>query len=396
MANLNTPRFIIIINMNELLQFCETESQRKYINALIEHGSQRAAANALGCSKGTISGIVKTVKRNAAKRGYNPDADMTKPAPEGFIVKGTSTLYDGDGNIKQQWVKTHADLEQQNQMFLSAIEEIASGIPRFEFKEPTLQSEESHKLMNLFTLTDYHLGMMAWGLESGTDWNTKISEEMFYKSINRMVKQSPPAAIGVLNLQGDFLHTDMMEAVTPTNHHSLDTDVRFPQLIEVAVRSIKYAVNEMLETHGKVILLIAQGNHDIASTHWLQMLFKMYYENTTKVEVIVHPNPYYCIEHGQTMLVVHHGHRADTGKLSSIAAGLFPKQWGNTAYRYAHTGHRHHKVIRENFGIIVEQHQTLAPKDAYSAHGGYIAERGASVITYHSEMGEVSRVTVRP
>ena len=54
------------------------------------------------------------------------------------------------------------------------------------------------------------------------------------------------------------------------------------------------------------------------------------------------------------------------------------------------------KVIKENFGLIVEQHQTLAPKDAYSAHGGYIAERGANAITYSKDHGEVSRVTVRP
>ena len=382
--------------MNDLLQFCETDRQKEIIKSIIEHGSQRKAAAALNISKGTVSGILKTVTRNAERRGYVPDSDMTKPAPSGYIVKGTSTLYDADGNIKQQWVKTQADLEAQNQLFLAAIEEISSGIPRYAQEEKASLTDDNSNYMNLYTLTDYHLGMMAWGLESGVDWNTKISEETFYKSIGRMVDQSAPAAIGVLNLQGDFLHTDMMEAVTPTNHHSLDTDVRFPQLIEVAVRSIKYAADKMLNKHPKVVLLIAQGNHDIASTHWLQMLFKMYYENTPEVNVVVSPNPYYCIEFGKTMLVVHHGHKADVGKMSSSVAGLFPKAWGNTEYRYAHMGHRHHKVIKENFGLIVEQHQTLAPKDAYSAHGGYIAERGANVITYSKDHGEVSRVTVRP
>ena len=382
--------------MNDLLQFCETDRQKEIIKSIIEHGSQRKAAAALNISKGTVSGILKTVTRNAERRGYAPDSDMTKPAPSGYIVKGTSTLYDADGNIKQQWVKTQADLEAQNQLFLAAIEEISSGIPRYAQEEKASLTDNNSNYMNLYTLTDYHLGMMAWGLESGVDWNTKISEETFYKSIGRMVDQSAPAAIGVLNLQGDFLHTDMMEAVTPTNHHSLDTDVRFPQLIEVAVRSIKYAVDKMLTKHPKVVLLIAQGNHDIASTHWLQMLFKMYYENTPEVNVVVSPNPYYCIEFGKTMLVVHHGHKADVGKMSSSVAGLFPKVWGNTEYRYAHMGHRHHKIIKENFGLIVEQHQALAPKDAYSAHGGYIAERGANVITYSKDHGEVSRVTVRP
>ena len=33
-------------------------------------------------------------------------ANMNRVAPEPFIVKGTSTLYDADGKAKLQWVKT--------------------------------------------------------------------------------------------------------------------------------------------------------------------------------------------------------------------------------------------------------------------------------------------------
>ena len=37
-----------------------------------------------------------------------------------------------------------------------------------------------------------------------------------------------------------------------------------------------------------------------------------------------------------------------------------------------------------------------AAKDAHSTRGGYISNRGASVISYHKKYGEVSRCTIRP
>ena len=44
--------------------------------------------------------------------------------------------------------------------------------------------------------------------------------------------------------------------------------------------------------------------------------------------------------------------------------------------------------------MTVEQHRTLAARDAYSARGGYLSGRDAKVITYHREYGEVSRLTI--
>ena len=44
--------------------------------------------------------------------------------------------------------------------------------------------------------------------------------------------------------------------------------------------------------------------------------------------------------------------------------------------------------------MIVEQHRTLAPGDAYSARGGWLSGRDAKVITYHRKFGEVSRLTI--
>lgn len=62
----------------------------------------------------------------------------------------------------------------------------------------------------------------------------------------------------------------------------------------------------------------------------------------------------------------------------------------------AHLGHLHHVDVKENNLMIVEQHRTLAPADAYAARGGWLTGRDAKVITYHKQFGEVGRITISP
>lgn len=44
--------------------------------------------------------------------------------------------------------------------------------------------------------------------------------------------------------------------------------------------------------------------------------------------------------------------------------------------------------------MTVEQHQTLAARDAYASRGGWLSGRSAKVITYHEKYGEVGRSTI--
>jgi hypothetical protein len=141
---------------------------------------------------------------------------------------------------------------------------------------------------------------------------------------------------------------------------------------------------------------MAEGNHDMASSVWLRVMFRALYENEPRVEVIDSELPYYVYQHGKTMLAFHHGHLKKNDQLPILFAAQFPKVWGDTTKRYAHCGHRHHAEEKEHSGLTVIQHPTLAARDAYAARGGWIAERAVTAITYHSEFGQVARNTVVP
>jgi len=46
--------------------------------------------------------------------------------------------------------------------------------------------------------------------------------------------------------------------------------------------------------------------------------------------------------------------------------------------------------------MTTEQHRTIAAPDAYGATGGWLSGRGAKVITYDTQFGEVGRITISP
>ena len=380
--------------MDSRLRDYATETQWRYMEAIEQHGSGRNAAIALGVSKSTINEARQLVLRKAAQHGYAPAEGLNHPTPLGFNVKGVSTLYDADGQQKAQWVKTTADDEARIKALHMAVAALSDDIPRAQPVNPPINVNAD--LCNLFVLTDYHVGMLAWRKEGGADWDLKIAEDTLDRVFRYTIAKAPDAETIVICQLGDFLHFDGLESVTPTSGHHLDADGRFEKVVGVAIRALRNVVDLALAKHQKVILINAEGNHDIASSVWLRQMFAALYENEPRVTVETSPHPYYAYRHGRAMLGFHHGHLRKMDNLQGVFAAQFAEMWGQTKYRYAHCGHLHHQRVKEDFGMTVTQHRTLAARDAYASRDGWFAERKASLTTYHKEFGEVGNIHLTP
>lgn len=377
----------------KLLEFC-TEAQRRVLEACIKAGSLRGGAAALGMSKTMGVHTLRAVERKAAIHGYSPQHDLTKTVAPGFIAKGHSTLYDGNNKPVLQWVKTTRDLQAQEAIIREAIDAMMLAVPRETPRR--LSVAPAGNLCNVVTLTDVHVGAYAWGKETGADWDLSIAEATVVGAVRHLIDTCPPAKTGLLAQLGDFLHQDGLAAVTPTSGHNLDSDSRFSKVVQVAVRVLRECVRMMLERHDEVILLVGEGNHDPASSVWLRRMFVLLFEHEPRVKVIDSELPYYCHQHGKTMLGWHHGHLKKLDQLPLLFAAQFPAVWGQAARRYIHTGHLHHKHEKEHNGVTVIQHPTIAARDAYAARGGWIADREMTAITYSDQFGQVARTTVCP
>lgn len=371
-----------------------TPNELKHIEAVDEHGSIRGAARALGVNRTSIQDSCRRAKARAAAAGWSPDHGMTHPVPEPFVTKRVSTLRDGDGNIKSQWTIGVLDAEGRQEALKAAAKAMAADLPR---ETPVAAPKTGNgDLCALYTLTDAHIGMLAWHREGGQDWDLSIAERTIVGCFAETIRQMPSAKVAILNQLGDLLHYDGLNSVTPTSGHILDADGRFTKMVEVAVRVLRRVITMLLEKHENVHVILAEGNHDVASSVWLRTMFKALYENEPRITVDDSALPYYAYEFGSVMLAFHHSHLKKNSQLPGMLAAQFAPMWGRTTKRFCHTGNLHHAEEKEHSGMIVIQHPTLAARDAYAARGGWHAERAMSAITYHRNYGQVGRVTVSP
>src|SRR6056300_498645 len=380
-----------------LFQFCQTKEQADAVTLTeIEGLSQREAASRLGICRTALRDRLTVVKNKAAKRGYSPSNDWNHPVPDGHKIKGVSTFYDEDGKPIRQWVKSQTDEERQFEILIERIESAQENLKKFKATPPPKSCDEN--LLALLTITDFHLGMYAYEAETGDDWDVGIARDVFLNSINDMIKSAPKAKTGVLCQLGDFLHWDGILSVTPQSGHILDADTRYGKLVEMAMSVMTEAVTMMLRKFDEVIVVSAEGNHDISGSIWLRKHIKHMFGDEPRLQVIDNDFPFYAYLHGQTMLGFHHGHKMKLAQLHKLFASepRFREMWGKANYTYIHAGHYHHEKTVEDGGAIAEQHPTLAARDAYAARGGWVSRRGAKVITYDKTDGEIARVTVRP
>jgi hypothetical protein len=340
-----------------------------------------------------------TVDANGATKSQSfqakPEGQPDDTVPEGHVVKGLSTLLDESGNVRAQWIKTRIDETQLAKVGEAVVEALRQQIePISTITGPTHSLEH---LATLYTLTDCHVGMLAWPKETqDAPWDTQIAERVLGDTFCRMIDLAPATAVGIVNQLGDFLHFDSLLAVTPTSGHILDSDSRYQLVVRAAVRILKRIVMHALTKHAFVHVWMNEGNHDMAGSVWLRVLFAELFANNPRVDVHTSPNPYQALQFGKTMLGFYHGHLAKKTSLPQIYAAQHSKMWGETAHRYVHCGHLHNVEEKEYPGIIVTQHPTIASPDAYAARYGYMSKRQATAITYHRELGEVARASYLP
>lgn len=417
-----------------------TSRQWEYLEATVEHGGVRPAARALGINHSLILKTLRRLNARAAQearqgaiapRGtdgfvvrelttaYDGNGELTAefvregpepvlgyggepegPARDGYDdygVKGVSTYYGADGSVRGQWVKTKRDEEARLRALHASIDKLAYEKPVRVAPLPAPAATLRH-LLNLYVFTDYHLGMRAWGEEGGADWDLAIAEDLIVRCFEHMVAIAPAARVGLIGILGDFLHFDGLLPLTPTSGHVVDAAAHYEAIIDAAIRISRRLIDFALFRHEEVVVLGAEGNHDIFGSMWLRGSLAAIYENEPRVTVLRSRVPYYAYEFGRTMLGFHHGHLKKKESLPELFADRYDEMWGRTKKRYVHCGHWHHELaVAEKSGMRILQHPTLAPLDSHAARHGYSPNQRQTVaITYHEAFGKACEHVVTP
>lgn len=379
--------------MASYVDYANSERQEK-IAALMDEGiSGSEIARRLDIESGYTRREIRRIKARAAKKGHSPEHDMKHAVPDGYAVKGTSTLYK-EGKPVLQWVKTNQDAERQMELMKEAIAALSEDLPRMPPNKSPHLSEVNDELMAVYPLGDPHIGVLSWAEETGQDWDLKIAEEKFCNAFHRLVMTAPPCEQATIVNLGDYFHTDNMEGTTTRSGHNLDTDGRFAKMIRVGMKIMRQMIDSALSHHWQVRVINATGNHDDTSSQFLSVALGMMYEDEPRVIVDTAPTPFHYVEWGKCMFGVHHGHSCKPDRLPGVMASDQAEMWGRTKYRYWYTGHIHHDTKKEFAGVTQESFRTLAAKDAYATWGGYRSGQDSKCIVLHKQFGEVERHTV--
>jgi len=321
---------------------------------------------------------------------------QTKPArihetfdvPAGHIVNGVSALLGPDGEIRAQWVKTK-DVGGGPDAVEAIKGAFAEYAGRAEIVPPPRRTEGD--LLTAYYVGDHHLGMYAWKTETGASYDLDIGTNLLRDTMTELVDRTPASATAIVMSLGDFFHTDTSSNRTPQSGNTLDVDTRRAKVFKAGVKLMIECIQMALTKHQKVLVRCLPGNHDPETTPTLAIALWAFFQNEPRVDIDCNPSRFFHYQHGLVMLSASHGDMAKITDMPGIMAASQPAMWGATRFRYAASGHLHHKFQKEINGVVCETFQVLPPPDAWHAGMGYGAGRSMTAVTYHATRGEYTR-----
>lgn len=326
--------------------------------------------------------------KNSADKVTPTSDDFENPL---YNVKGTSTLYDADGRVKQKWVKTDKDKSPETARLI--FEAMKDRLPKL---KPVLPSKGSFadEMLSVIPFGDPHIGLYSWAEETGDDFDLTIAERDLCTAVDRLVNTAPDTRHCLIANLGDYFHADNMDGETWRSGHKLDVDSRWAKVLRVGLKAMRQCIQSALAKHETVTVINAIGNHDDHSSLFLSIALSHIYEDEPRVIINDLPRAVHFHQFGRVMLAVTHGHSIKMAQLPLVSATEEPEMWGRTRFRYGLTGHIHHDSMKEYNGMKVESFRTLSARDAYAASHGYRSGRDMKCLVFHRDFGEVERHTV--
>ncbi len=380
-----------------------------------EHGTCAAAAPFAGVSEKTFASRLR-IARDAAKRGefgyapvipgfrvsrvtntpngdfiqQRPDVGPPFELPAGHVVKGVSALIDADGRELIKWVKTRQgelDPDQLIEVLKTAFEGITARAPAI--AAPRASEKD---LLAVYPLIDWHVGLLSWARETGEDYDLKIARETIMPKMRQLIAATPAADEAVILGIGDLLHFDGYVAETPSSRHPLDSDGRYPKVLEVAADMVEETVELALARHRRVTLRILPGNHDPVSAVAVAMAMRRVFRSNKRVTVDADQSYHWWFRRGKVFLGGSHGDKAKMRDLPIMMAHDRPEDWAASTYRKVFCGHIHHESKIEEGGVIVESMRSPVAKDAYHSFNRWRSGRSVYSETFRLDGSEAAKL----
>lgn len=246
-------------------------------------------------------------------------------------------------------------------------------------------------LCSVYPLMDAHIGMHAWGRETGADdYDIALAAGDMRHAFAKVLAITPASKRGVLIIGGDFFHADDNRAETPASKHRLDVDGRFFKVLDLGIGIISETIERLLHRHAELTVRVLRGNHDPHSSLTLNFALAERYRDEPRVKIEKDPRDLFMLQWGRCAIFAHHGDRGKPQQMALYLSDVCPF-WSSTRHRHYLTGHVHHDQSKDFGPLRWESLRAFCPPDSYAAGMGYGARRALQSMTFHTHDGLVLR-----
>lgn len=275
--------------------------------------------------------------------------------------------------------------------------EIASISPYVPAKNQI--KKQSGKLVEI-DIFDPHFGKLAWGKETGEDYDIDIAESRYMLALHTLLKKA--AACDKIEkilfpIGNDLMHTDTTTSTTTAGTQQ-DSDIRW-QKMWVRTRAAIMRGIKMASEIAPVDIVIVPSNHDYQTIFYLGDLLECYYQNDRNITVNNSPKSRKYYTFGKCGIGFTHGNEENHADLALIMLREMQKEWSDVKFMEWHLGHFHkkktmqYKSFDDNKGISVRLLRSLSSADAWHAKKGYIGSiKGAEAFIWDRQEGVIANL----
>lgn len=251
---------------------------------------------------------------------------------------------------------------------------------------------------------DLHLGKLAWGVETGENFDLKIASERFINAIHKLLNRVRGYSYNkiLFPIGNDFFNVDNLHGTTTAGTPQHD-DVRWQKSFDSGSELLVNGINLLKQQGVPIDVVVIPGNHDFERSFYLGAFLKAWFRNDPQVNVDNGPSPRKYYNFGNVLLGFTHGKYERESGLPMLMATEKEsiKYWEKSQFREWHLGHIHRKAsnkysfkygkdveVAENFGITTKYLSSLTGTESWHHKKGFVgAIKAADAFIWNDENG---------
>jgi len=257
------------------------------------------------------------------------------------------------------------------------------------------------------SIFDLHIGKLAWGGETGENYDTKIARERFLSSIEKLLKNASgfPYSRILFPIGNDFFNSDTIFNTT-TKGTQQDEDLRWQKTFNVGVRLLVDAINMLKQTGVPVDVVVIPGNHDFERSYYMGKYLEAWFNNDPSVWINNGASPRKYYRFGNVLLGLTHGSEEKESSLPMLMATDIESKplWSETKFHEWHLGHIHRKrnvkyeinrsrPLNEDLGVTVRYLSSLTGTEEWHHKKGFVGcTKAADAFIWNYEFGLIAHL----